>query len=76
MICLQVSPVEIELYIRKHPEVLDVAVAPIRDKLAGDSLPRAYVVKRPNSSVTEKDIIEYVEGGYVFLLILLSLDYY
>ena len=53
---------ELELLIRDHPEVVDVAVAPVIDELAGDALPRAYVVKKPDSLVTEDDIKQYVAG--------------
>lgn len=40
-------------------EVVDVAVVGIPDTLAGE-IPRGYVVKKPNSTLTENDIHLYV----------------
>lgn len=73
---MKVSPSELEDVLRRHPAVLDVAVIGVPDDAAGE-LPRAYVVQKPGSSVTKKDIIEFVEakvavhkrlnGGVVFI---------
>lgn len=41
------------------PEIADVAVVGVPDTLAGE-VPRAYVVKKPNTAITEDDIIKYV----------------
>lgn len=57
----QISPVEIEQIILAHPNVMDAAVAPVPNESAGE-LPRAYVVKRPGSSVNEQDIVSLVAG--------------
>jgi len=57
----QVSPVELEQIILAHPDVLDAAVAPVPDESAGE-LPRAFVVKRPGSPVTQQEIASLVAG--------------
>lgn len=58
---LQVSPTELEKILITHPDVLDVAVAPIADPSAGE-VPRAYVVKRPGSSVSSDELAAYLSG--------------
>lgn len=40
--------------------IADVAVVGIQDELSGE-IPRAYVVLKPNSKLTVKDIISHVE---------------
>jgi 4-coumarate--CoA ligase len=57
------------------PSVKDCVVIPVLDEEAGE-LPRAYVVKVDGATVTEQDIIQYIEkhvaphkrlrGGVVF----------
>lgn len=73
---LQVSPSELEDVLRRHPAVLDVAVIGVPDDIAGE-LPRAYVVKKNDVSVSKDDIAEFVDvkvaphkrlkGGVVFI---------
>jgi 4-coumarate--CoA ligase len=46
-----------------HPDVSDAAVVGIPDEMAGE-LPKAFVVKRPGSDVTEKDIERFVNGTF------------
>lgn len=58
---LQISPTELEQILLTHPDVIEAAVAPIPDEVAGE-LPRAYVVKRQGSSITEDDIAKFVAG--------------
>lgn len=58
------------------PEIADVAVVGIPDALAGE-VPRAFVVLKPGSKLTEKNIYDVVaekltkykhlEGGVVFV---------
>lgn len=56
---MQVSPTELENLILELPEVSDVAVVGVPDTLAGE-VPRAFVVVKPNSTLTEEDITKYV----------------
>ncbi|GBP35729.1 Luciferin 4-monooxygenase [Eumeta japonica] len=72
----QISPVELEILIRKHPGVLDVAVSSIPDPECGD-LPVACVVKQHGHEVTAQEIKDFVKenltdskqlrGGVIFL---------
>lgn len=48
-----------ENIILEIPGVADVAVVGIPDTLAGE-IPRAYVVKRGGSKVSEEEITEYI----------------
>lgn len=57
----QVSPTELESIVMQIPGVADVAVVGIPDVLAGE-LPRAFVVKKPGSSLTEDDIVKFVDN--------------
>ncbi|CAH2238902.1 jg13709 [Pararge aegeria aegeria] len=57
----QVSPVEIESVIIKHPGVLDVAVTGIPDAECGD-LPVAFVIPRDGHHITAQHIKDLVKG--------------
>ncbi|XP_046632784.1 probable 4-coumarate--CoA ligase 1 isoform X2 [Daphnia pulicaria] len=73
---LQVSPTELEKILLTHPDVLDVAVAPVSDPNAGE-IPRAYVVKRPECTMTGDELANFLSdkvssykqlrGGVVFV---------
>ncbi|CAG4989977.1 unnamed protein product [Colias eurytheme] len=72
----QVAPSELEALLLEHPGVMDVGVTGKPDLSAGE-LPTAFVVKQPNSRVTEKELIEHVDskvspwkklrGGVIFV---------
>lgn len=72
----QVAPAELEGMLLSHPDVADVAVIPIPDDRAGE-YPRAYIVRKENSKVSEKEIYDFVakkvvaykklEGGVRFI---------
>ncbi|KAI8909402.1 hypothetical protein DFJ77DRAFT_472376 [Powellomyces hirtus] len=58
---LQVPPAELEGYLLTHPDIADAAVISRPDAAAGE-LPRAYVVRKPNTTVTEQAIAKFIEG--------------
>ena len=55
----QVSPTELENLILEIKDVADVAVVGVPDSLAGE-VPRAFVVKKPNTQISEEEISLYV----------------
>lgn len=60
----QVPPAELEEILRSHPDIVDAAVVGIPHPINGEA-PRAFVVKRENRNVTEKDIQEFVAAKVV-----------
>ncbi|XP_058821376.1 uncharacterized protein LOC131683420 [Topomyia yanbarensis] len=72
----QVAPAELEEILRDHPEVEDAAVVGQAHPISGE-VPRAFIVRRKNSIVSENDLKQYVaekvavykklEGGVTFL---------
>lgn len=63
----QVPPAEIEALLLQHPSIRDAGVIGILDDNAGE-LPLAFVVKQPHSDVTEKDIIKFIAGIFIYYL--------
>ncbi|KAE9970241.1 hypothetical protein BLS_005005 [Venturia inaequalis] len=55
----QVAPAELEAVIVHHPEVTDAAVVGVQNSHGDSEVPRAYVVRRPGSSLTEEDVRKY-----------------
>jgi 4-coumarate--CoA ligase len=55
----QVAPAELEGVLFDHPEIMDAAVIGIQRSKEESELPRAYVVKRPGSSLTEDGVRKY-----------------
>lgn len=57
----QVPPAELEEILRDHPKVSDAAVIGIEHAKYGE-VPRAFVVVKKGSEVTERELQEYVAG--------------
>lgn len=72
----QVAPAELEEILRSHPDITDAAVVGVSHEKNGEA-PRAFVIKRPESQISEQDIQTFVsekvvdykhlEGGVQFL---------
>ncbi|XP_071079909.1 uncharacterized protein [Haliotis cracherodii] len=58
----QVPPAELEAFLLTHPGVQDVGVIGVPKEGVGE-LPRAYVVKKPDSSVSKEEIAKFVEDN-------------
>ena len=57
----QVAPATLEDILLRHDAVADVGVIGVPDVEAGE-LPKAYVVKKPDKQVTEKELQDFVAG--------------
>nr|BAE80728.1 hypothetical protein [Nipponoluciola cruciata] len=57
----QVAPAELESMLLTHPDILDAGVVGIPDEKSGE-IPRAFVVKAPNSNLSENDVIAFAKA--------------
>ena len=57
-----ISTVEVESILYKHPDVLEVAVVPIPDDKWGE-VPKAFVVPRPGANPDPKAIIDFCKAN-------------
>ena len=57
----QVAPAELEDLLLKMPGIEDAAVVGVPDPDSGE-LPKAYVVRAAGSTITTKDVQEYIAG--------------
>ena len=73
----QVAPAELEALLISHSKINDAAVIGIQDDSQATEVPRAYVVKTPDTEVTAKEVADFVKenlashkqlrGGVVFV---------
>ncbi|KAK4191557.1 putative 4-coumarate--CoA ligase [Podospora australis] len=71
----QVAPAELEAVLLENPNVVDAAVIGVT--IQGEELPRAYIVRKPDSKAAEQEIAKWMEtkvarykqlkGGVVFI---------
>lgn len=67
---LQIAPAELEGVLDSHPSVLEAAVIGIPDPSEGASsggaahseIPRAYVIRRQDTKVTEVELQDFIKG--------------
>ncbi|KAL0555461.1 hypothetical protein IC582_009407 [Cucumis melo] len=55
----QVAPAELEALLLSHPQITDAIVIPHPDDKAGE-VPIAFVVRSPNSSISEEDVKKFI----------------
>lgn len=60
----QVPPAEIESMLLTHPLIIDAGVIGKPDEAVGE-LPLGFVVRRPGSSLTEKEVIDFIAGIFL-----------
>ncbi|XP_010913649.1 4-coumarate--CoA ligase 2 [Elaeis guineensis] len=61
----QVAPAELEALLIAHPNIVEAAVVPMKDELAGE-VPVAFVVPKDGSKITEDEIKQYISKQVVF----------
>lgn len=55
----QVAPAELEGILREHPDILDAVVIGVKHPKCGE-VPKAFIVRRHNSSITQEIIQKFV----------------
>ena len=58
------APAELEAVLLTHPDVTDAAVIGLPEPAAGE-VPYAWVVRQPDSRLTESQLIQFVDGNVV-----------
>ncbi|WP_265444049.1 class I adenylate-forming enzyme family protein [Acetivibrio straminisolvens] len=56
---LKISPVEVETALNSHSDVIDSAAVGVEDEVYGEVV-KAFVIKKQDSSLTERELIKYV----------------
>ncbi|UXA10026.1 4-coumarate--CoA ligase family protein [Mycobacterium sp. SMC-8] len=57
----QVPPAELEAVLLTHPGIADAAVIGVHDD-EGEEVPKAFVVKQPDATLTADEVMEFVAG--------------
>jgi fatty-acyl-CoA synthase len=57
-----ISTVEVENVLYRHPDILEVAVVPVPDAQWGE-VPKAFVVTKPGSTPTAEEIIGFCKAN-------------
>lgn len=70
---INISPVEIELFLLTHKSIAEVAVVGVNNK-TGTHWPRAYVLLKEGHTATEQEIQKFVSGNILFVLFVLYLN--
>ncbi|QBJ96890.1 4-coumarate--CoA ligase family protein [Rhodococcus sp. ABRD24] len=55
----QVPPAELEALLLTHPQIADAAVIGVLDN-EGEEVPKAFVVRQPDTELTEEEVIAFV----------------
>ena len=58
----QVPPAELEAVLLSHDAIADAAVIGVVDTESGEEVPKAFVVRQPDASLTEAQAMEFVAG--------------
>lgn len=58
----QVPPAELEAVLLSHDSIADAAVVGVVDTESGEEIPKAFVVRQPDASLTEAEVMEFVAG--------------
>ena len=56
----QVPPAELEALLLRHPKIADAAVIGVPDE-DGEEVPKAFVVRHPNTELSEADVLNFVD---------------
>lgn len=60
----QVAPAELEALLLQHGGVAEAGVVGLPDEMAGE-LPVAFVVKQPQATVSEKELVEFIASKVI-----------
>lgn len=66
---MQIAPSELEHLLLTHPDVAESAVIGVPDEEAGE-LPKAFIVKKPGSKITESDLVKFIDGIVLHMLLI------
>jgi len=56
---LKISPIEVETALNSHADVIDSVAVGVEDETYGEVV-KAFVIKKDDSKLTERELIKYV----------------